>query len=263
MSIWGPFSLGTGPDACLLLHGFTGSPYEVRPLGEALARHGVRAVGIMLPGHGRSPEALLTVDRHDLLEAARGALRELKGARRVFVCGLSAGALLTLELAAHLSLRHGDPDLAAIALLAPAVEFKSSSFLYANVLGHLPVPRALTLAKGGRDVGLAQPAELTSDLAPGVRNDGSYEQVPLGWARELRLLSSEAAALAHRVRTPAILLHGQKDNTAALSGTRKLADRLASRKVELRIFPESGHLLPLDREAAQVCESVVEFFARA
>jgi len=35
-----PFEMpGTRP-ACLLIHGFTGTPWDVRPLGEALARAG-------------------------------------------------------------------------------------------------------------------------------------------------------------------------------------------------------------------------------
>ena len=53
-----PFALGSGPDACLLLHGLTGSPAELRPVGEALAQAGFRAVGPLLPGHGTSPEDL-------------------------------------------------------------------------------------------------------------------------------------------------------------------------------------------------------------
>ena len=36
-----PFTLGKGEDACLLVHGFTGSPWDLRPLGEALAARGL------------------------------------------------------------------------------------------------------------------------------------------------------------------------------------------------------------------------------
>src|SRR3954452_5961427 len=86
-----PFSLGEGDVACLLLHGLTGSPAEVRPVGEALARAGVRAVGPLLPGHGTSPEALYVTTRADLLHAAEPALLSLHGARRIFLCGLSVG----------------------------------------------------------------------------------------------------------------------------------------------------------------------------
>src|SRR5438045_6670771 len=96
-----PFSLGDGDDACLLLHGLTGSPAEVRPVGEALAKAGFRAVGPLLPGHGTTPRDLMRVHRTDMLAAASDALRSLRGARRVFLCGLSMGALIAVELCAR------------------------------------------------------------------------------------------------------------------------------------------------------------------
>src|SRR5207245_5484456 len=95
-----PFSLGDGEDACLLLHGLTGSPAEVRPVGEALAAAGFRAVGPLLPGHGTKPDDLDTVTRGEMIDAARNALLSLRGSRRIFICGLSMGALLALQLAA-------------------------------------------------------------------------------------------------------------------------------------------------------------------
>src|SRR5438445_12307653 len=79
-----PFSLGDGEDACLLLHGLTGSPAEVRPVGEALARAGFRALGPLLPGHGTSPADLAPVTRSDLLDAPREALLSLPAARRAY-----------------------------------------------------------------------------------------------------------------------------------------------------------------------------------
>src|SRR5438876_8633391 len=151
-----PFSLGEGEDACLLLHGLTGSPAEVRPVGEALARAGFRAVGPLLPGHGGKAEDLYTVTREDLLHAAREALLSLAGARRIFLCGLSAGALLSIHLAAK-SWRHdGLPELSAIALLAPAIEVSGSTWLFTDVIGRLPA-LPFMLEKGRRDVQGEQP----------------------------------------------------------------------------------------------------------
>ncbi len=257
---WGPFSLGDGPDACLLLHGFTGSPHEVRPLGEALAAAGIRAVAPLLAGHGEAPEALLGVDRRDLYESAREALRGLRGARRVYCAGLSAGALLALELCARVRVREGDPDLAAVALLAPAIRFTGSLFLLGGVLGRLPsLPLPLMLRKGPRDLGAPQDQRLLGD---GRRADGSYGSVPLAWGRELRLLSEEALALAHRVRAPALVLQGALDRTVSPAGARLLCEKLGGRTVELRTFARSGHLLPLDREGPAVCAAVTSFFSR-
>jgi len=73
-------------------------------------------------------------------------------------------------------------------------------------------------------------------------------------------LSQEAQKLAPRVRAPALLLHGSLDRTSAPAGSRKLARLLGSPRVDLRLLPHSGHVLPLDAEAAEVCRNVVSFF---
>ena len=42
--------------------------------------------------------------------------------------------------------------------------------------------------------------------------------------------------------------------------TLRLARLLASPQVVVRFLPQSGHVLPLDRESAEVCRSIVSFF---
>ncbi|MCA1828708.1 MAG: alpha/beta fold hydrolase [Myxococcales bacterium] len=235
-----PFALGDGPDACLLLHGLTGSPAEVRPVGEALAQSGFRTIGPLLPGHGTSPGDLYTVTRNEMIRAAESAFASLEGARRVFVCGLSMGALLTLHLAAHHSV-------SGIALLAPAIDFTGATWFFTEILGRLP---ALPFIVGK-----------TRDLEnPGEIADGSYHAIPLRWGPELHELSQYGLKLAHRVRAPALIVQGARDQTVAPAGSRKLLRELASPHKELRILPRSGHVLPLDVESDEVCRLVVQHF---
>lgn len=260
-----PFVLGSGPDACLLLHGLTGAPSEMRPLGEALARAGVRAVGPLLPGHGTSPERLAAVTRSEMLAFATAQLAALRGARRVFVAGLSFGALLALRLAA-LPDEPGMPPVAALALLAPALRFAGSTWLFTQVLGRLP-PIGLgqrILDKGRRDIAAEVPlpvdAARPGSLPPRMREDGSYSAIPLSWGRELRLAAREALDAAPRVRARALLLHGGRDATARPSSTWLLASRLGSQSVRLHVYPDSGHVLPRDRDGDQACRDAVSFF---
>jgi carboxylesterase len=245
------FALGDGPDACLLLHGFTGTPAEVRPIGEALARVGIRSVGPLLPGHGTSPEALYTTTHEELVQAAQGALLGLRGARRVYLCGISAGALLAVHLASRSWLSEGLPDLEAMVLLAPAIQFSGSSWLYAEVVGRLPA-LPIMFSKGARDIAQVDDRE---------KEPSAYSSVPMRWGRELRELSEEAQELAPRVRVRTLILQGGKDRTVSLSGARKLSRMLGTtQQPEVRVLPLSGHVLPLDRDAAEVCVGVVRFF---
>lgn len=53
-----PFLLEAGDCALLLIHGFTGSPGHMRPVGEAVHAAGFTVRGIALPGHCQSIEAM-------------------------------------------------------------------------------------------------------------------------------------------------------------------------------------------------------------
>ena len=261
-----PFSLGDGEDACLLLHGLTGSPAEVRPVGEALARAGFRAVGPLLPGHGTTPGDLETVTRSDMLDAAREALLSLRGARRVYLCGLSMGALLAIRLAAKGFVRQGVAPVSALALLAPAVEMAGLTWVFTQVVGRLPAFPGI-VGKGARDIqALAHvppPDDRVPEGAPAPRTavpeDGSYTAIPWRWGRELRLLSEETMAVTGRVRARALILHGGLDRTASLRGARRLSRSLPA-GAAVQLFPRSGHVLPLDVDGPAVCDAVVSFF---
>ena len=64
-----------GPVGVLLLHGFSGSPASIRPVGDWLADHGVSSVGPRLPGHGTSWQDLERTTWQDWEREADGRAR--------------------------------------------------------------------------------------------------------------------------------------------------------------------------------------------
>src|SRR5690349_18500126 len=92
-------SVGTRPFGCLLLHGFTAAPSEMRPLAESLAAAGFGVRVPRLPGHGTHVEELALARPSDWLEAAEADLARLADRGPVFVAGQSMGALLAILLA--------------------------------------------------------------------------------------------------------------------------------------------------------------------
>ncbi|MGH7925000.1 MAG: alpha/beta hydrolase, partial [Candidatus Binatus sp.] len=109
------FLPGAGVSA-LLIHGLTGTPYEMRYLGEQLAARGVRVHGVKLAGHAGMPEELGEAGYDNWYESVVNGLEELRqyGEPNVVV-GLSMGAVLAARLAAD----QGE-SIAGLAMLAPA-----------------------------------------------------------------------------------------------------------------------------------------------
>src|SRR5215217_7889060 len=97
-----PFFDQRGPRGVLLIHGYSGSPDELRGMGANLAEAGYTVHGPLLAGHGGAPADLFQVRWEDWLASASAGLRLLRErCRTVFICGFSIGGLLALHLAAR------------------------------------------------------------------------------------------------------------------------------------------------------------------
>src|SRR5881409_299059 len=98
----GGFALaGSRPLGCLLVHGFTATPEEMRPLGEALAARGFPVRAVCLAGHGTDLAGLARTGWADWFASVTDGLARLQAeVPRVAVTGMSLGGLLALHLAA-------------------------------------------------------------------------------------------------------------------------------------------------------------------
>jgi carboxylesterase len=247
-SVAQPFDLAGGPDAVLLLHGLTGTPFEVRGLAERLHASGMRCLGPVLAGHGGDPEDLAFVPWTSWVEGARQELERLAGARRVFLVGCSMGALVACVLA------HGNPArIDGLALLSPAMRLKGLSRLVGFVARHVPFPQMLPAVPklgGHSDV---------RDLEM-RRINPSLNAVPLGALVELQDLAKHVDRILPGVVAPALVVMGGQDHTVARSGGRRLSRRIGSGPARIVVLAESYHLVGIDVERERCAAEVLGFF---
>ena len=240
-----PFDLPGGPDAALLLHGFTGTPFEVRAVADRLHAAGMRCLGPMMAGHGADARLLARTPRTEWLAGARDALRELKGARRTFVVGCSMGALVACALAHEMP---GEVD--GLALLAPAMRLTLAGQLGA-ALGRWRFGARLLVHKGdGSDVRDEQMR----------RRNPCLDSIPLSGVAELVTLAGEVDRMLPGVAAPALVVVGGQDHTVTLGGARRMARRVGSGPARLVVLPESYHLVGIDVERDRCAGEVLRFF---
>jgi len=237
----GPFDLpGRGSAAALCLHGLTGTPYEVRPLAEALSRAGIRAVGPLLPGHGKDVEECRRTPHEAWVESARGEARALREAHApVFGVGLSMGSLVTLLLASE-----GLYE-AAVCVGTP-IRLRQPGVGLARYLKHL-VPRIPKTT--GSDI---------SDPEARARHP-SLRSMPVASIHELQKLQARVLAALPRIEIPLLIAYGALDSTAHPDDARAIVEGVASRVVERQMYRRSAHIVPVDYDGPVLAEAVVRF----
>lgn len=251
-----PFYFPGGEEVgCLLIHGFTGSPFEMRWLGEHLCAQGWTVYGPRLAGHATAPIDMARVHWREWAADVLTAYELLRGrCRRVFVGGLSMGGALTLWLAAH------RPVDGLITLSAP--------LSYHNpLLPLVPVLKLfmLTYTSGNED-------HLRDGFAEQVkaeqRRRGQPETGPVGYEgwvlpavpQFLRLLAA-VRAVAGRVTAPVLLVHSRADQTIPFENLDRIRAAIASEEIQTLVLEQSGHVVTEGVEREQVDEAVAGFIA--
>ena len=246
MSLGEPFELDGDKDVGVVcVHGFTGTPYEMRYLGQRLHEAGFTVHGPVLPGHGTRAsdlDATHAADWADAVEDAYDTLRLL--CRRVVVVGQSLGGLLALHLASR------RPDVAAVAALATPLWLDGLAGRVARwaATDRLPVRAVPKLY--GSDV---------RDRRTRIENP-CYDTIPVRALGELARFMLEVEGELAQIRQPVLVLHGRRDHTAPVACASRIAER--TRAARLRILERSFHLIAADVERDIVAAEVIAFVRR-
>jgi len=235
-----------GLTGALLIHGFTATTAEIRPLARALYGRGYTVAGPLLPGHKASPADVNRYRWQDWVQVVAEAYERLAGqCDRVFVGGESAGAVLSL----HLASKH--PEIAGLLLYAPALRLMLRPIdalvltLIAMFVPYVPKPR--------RGTGTTTHADALWQ---------GYMVNPLKGGRELLRLQRVVRGRLPGVRQPVFIAQGKLDPTVDPRAPQMILDGVRSSVKEMHWFDRSAHCVLLDDEWEDVTALTLRFLDR-
>ena len=224
----------------LMIHGYTGSPAEMRLIADYLNGRGLGILAPLLPGHGTVPADLNRVAWTDWTKSVEFALAELREqSPTVFVAGLSMGALLALYLAGT------DPTLPGAIVYSPALMVTNRLI------------RLVPLGKYFISMFPKKPAHFSD---PAAKNRiWSYDRYPTFGAHETGKLIREVKRLLPQVVSPLLIVHSWLDRNIHPDSAQLIYDRVGSRDKELLMLNNSAHALTVDSEWERVAERTYQF----
>ncbi|MDQ0011413.1 carboxylesterase [Luteibacter jiangsuensis] len=260
------FQFEGGRDGVLLIHGLTGTPTEMRMVGKGLNRAGFTVVGVQLAGHCGSEDDLLATTWEDWYASVEAAANDLRGrVDRVFVAGLSMGALLALRLAA---VRPGWID--GVGVYGATFRYDGWSIGWTGRLSFLlPIFKRLGIGRqrsfieqppyGIRDERLR--AQVSAAMFAGDSEAAGLPGNPWHALAEMVKLSRDVRRRLPDVLAPCFIAHAADDDVASVANADLVARRVRG-PIEMLLLADSYHMITIDRERRTLIERSADFFGR-
>lgn len=241
-----PFYFPGNKTGCLLVHGFTGAPKEMRWMGEYLAEQGFSVLGVRLAGHATDPEEMIRTRYVDWMHSVEDGYHLLKGATdRVFLIGLSMGGVLSLLMASKL-------DVAGVFVMSTPYQLADSRIKFTKILA--PFIKYLPKTK-------EEPGATWLDKES-WRDHISYPQNPVRSIAELPPLLDEMRAALPKVDVPTLLVHSRNDTYVPADSMEKIYNALGTTDKEMIWVTESGHVIPREPAKTEVFAAAAQFIRR-
>lgn len=245
-----PFELAGDDTACLLIHGFTATPYDMRFFGEKLHGCGFSVRAVCLPGHASRVEEMERHSWQDWYDAVVDDFDQLpRHSRRRVIVGQSMGALLALKLA------HDRPD-EVDGVVAVSTALVASNRLLNWAAPILPLLHTW-LPSAWRILGKGD-----SDIAdPKARQESqAYRGVPLRSVHELLELQKAVRPLLPAIRQPVLAIHSRQDHTCPVENVAMLEGDLGG-PVRSLWLDNSFHVVSVDCDKEIAVDAICRFAA--
>ncbi len=237
-----PFRLKAKGPKVLLIHGFTATPTEVRPIGDYLHKKKCDIYSVLLPGHGTTPEDLQTKKIIDWQNAIKEVIIENNGFD--FIIGFSMGALLAAQVSVEF-----EKDLKGVVLISSSIKIKPKilsqvAFLFPIIKHFKPY-----FSKSKETEQFFKDNKLISYIKYPV--SASHELVKLSKYTQRKVFS--------KITVPTLIIQGEKDDRVDPEGYKVLQKLIPAKDKELVLLPNSQHIVSVGPDKELLFISIHQF----
>jgi carboxylesterase len=248
-----PFYIPGSRIGCVLVHGFTGSPGNLRWLADHLYRElSCTIYAPRLAGHGTRPDDMHGIRWEEWYADVRSAFCLLREhCDQVFMVGLSLGAALSLLLAANESVS------GVVAMSTPHAIYDWRACFLPLISLFMPM-RAKQTTEDQREFYRYVEAE---ERRRGHPNGGytTYETYSTASLMQVDKLLGQMRSALPRVTAPTLLIHSRRDDIVPFAHLDLTAQRIGCENKQTLILDRSLHVVTMDVECATVFDAVMQF----
>ena len=241
------FFPGESDVGCLLTHGFTGAPEEMRWMGKYLANQGFTTLGVRLFGHATQPADMNRARQQDWLASVEDGYHLLSNqVSKMVVIGLSTGGALSLIMAR-------DFPVSGVVVMSTPTQFPDKRVRQLRPIVPLVSKIWRFAAHDGESDWHDKDAE---------QKQVHYPVFPVRATAELYDLIDDMRDTLDQVTVPALLIYASEDGIIPRESGQEMHDRLGSTDKELLWLTDSGHNIPRDASREQAFEAATAFIRR-
>ena len=242
-----PFFFRGGDIGCLLTHGFTATPQEMRGLGEHLASQNYTVLGVRLSGHGTSVKDMSRARWHDWVASVEDGYHMLNDmCKRIILIGFSTGGAISLLLGTRFPI---------VGVVALSTLFELPPDPRLKVLK--PILRPLSLVLRAIQKG---PSDWVDPQAASERV--AYTTYPLRAILELEMLLREMQQNLPNLTVPVLLMHSKNDGFIPYEHMTSIYEKLGTEDKQMGWVENSSHIITCDAEREVVFATTADFIRR-
>jgi carboxylesterase len=238
-----PFYLPGNKTGCILVHGFTGTPKEMRWLGEFLNEKSVAVIAPRLAGHATEPGEMQRSNWQDWVTSVEDAYRFIRpNVEKLFIIGLSMGGILACITACYLKFE-------GLITISTPYEIPQKDWRLRFIRQF-----ALIMPKVNKGKGDWRNQDAEKDHV-------DYPYQPTRSIAELLDLFVQLQESLPKLRLPSFHIHSTQDKSVPIIHLQKIVENNGSSNKRTLIVHDSGHVVIREPDRFQVFQEIYDFIS--